>query len=148
MSGHAEVYIASREAQSKYTYYLLAVVGACLAFALNQTRDARMSLWQIPLAAAVVSWLASFLFGCFHLHRAGSALYANCALFSVSDDNPDLGNNPFLVEAASAGIRDAMEHHVEKAKNWSVWQFWMLVAGGLFYIVWHVVEMWLRTAFR
>jgi uncharacterized protein (DUF2336 family) len=56
----ATVYNALRTAQEKYAYFLLAAAGAAIAFAVNQTHDAKLSWAQLPLAAAVLSWGCSF----------------------------------------------------------------------------------------
>ena len=75
-----EVYRALRQAQDKYTYFLLAAAGAAIALAVNQTQGAAMAWSQVPLAAGVLSWCLSFFFGCRHLAYVNSTLYANAEL--------------------------------------------------------------------
>jgi len=141
-----EVFRALREAQSKYVYFLLAAVGAAIALALSQTHDSRLSWWQLPLAAAVVSWGLSFIFGCSHLQYVSSTLYANSELLRVqAGSHPRAGTHPEIIAAASDGIREAIENNSEKANRRAHLQFWMLIAGAVLYIGWHVIEMWLRT---
>lgn len=50
-----EVYKALREAQNKYTYFLLAAAGVAIALAVNQTQGTAVAWSQIPLAAAGLS---------------------------------------------------------------------------------------------
>ncbi len=140
-----EVYRALREAQGKYTYFLLAAVGAAIALAVNQTQGAAMAWSQLPLAAGVVSWGLSFFFGCRHLAYVSSTLYANAELLRVeSGQHPETGTHPQMMAAASAGIRQAIESNSKRANRLGHLQFRFLVAGAVLYIVWHALEMYLR----
>ena len=139
-------YRALLDTQRKYTYFLLAAAGAALAFALNQTQGVGFSWSQIPLAIAVLCWGLSFLSGCRYVHYLGSTLYDNCMLGQVlSGQDPDLGAHPQLVHAASERIRQRIKSNSETAGRIGKGQFRWLVCGGLFYIVWHVLEMALRV---
>ncbi len=141
-----EVYRALRESQNRYTYFLLAAAGAAIALAVNQTRAAALAWHQAPLALAVLSWASSFLFGCRHIAYVNSTLYANAAYLQViSGQHPELsGAHPQLVAAAKDGIRSAIEHNSDCANRNSHRQFRLLVAGAVFYVVWHILEMYLR----
>jgi hypothetical protein len=48
-----EVYKALREAQNRYTYFLLAAAAAAISVALNQTQAATLRLSHVPLGFAV-----------------------------------------------------------------------------------------------
>lgn len=140
-----EVYKALREAQNKYTYFLLAAAGAAIALAVNQTRGTAMTWSQIPLAAAGLSWGLSFFFGCRHLAYVNSTLYANFELLRVENgQHPEVGAHPQMMAAASEGIRRAIETNSERGNRMGHWQFRFLIAGALLYVVWHVLEMYLR----
>lgn len=141
-----EVFRALREAQSKYTYFLLAAAGAAIALAVTQTQGIGMAWSQIPLAAGALSWGLSFFFGCRHLAYVSSALYANAVLFQVeSGQHSEVGEHPQRVAAASGGIREAIEINSERANRLGHLQFRFLVAGAVLYIVWHVLEMYMRS---
>lgn len=141
-----EVYRALREAQNRYTYYLLFAAAAAIALCVNQTHGAALSWAQVPLAAAALCWGLSFFFGCRQLAYVQSSLYANMALLEVEDGrNPLAGAHPQLVAAASGGIRQAIEHNSNRANRYGRWQFRLLVAGALLYVAWHVLEMYLKT---
>ncbi len=142
-----EVYRALREAQTRYTYFLLATAGAGIGLAVNQTQGAHLSVSQVPLGLAVLSWGLSFFFGCRHLADVASALYANAEVLRVeSGENPDVGQHPQMVAAASTGIREAIEFNADRANRFGHWQFWFLVGGAVLYVAWHVLEMYLRSA--
>jgi len=144
-----ELYRQLRTSQDKITYFLLAAAASGIALAVNNTAGSILSYSQIPLALAVVSWGLSFYFGCQHLHYVASTLYANAALLDVlKGRHKEVGQNPHLIEAASSGIREAMESNIEIASKYGTWQFRLIVAGALFYIGWHLTEMAIRTITR
>jgi hypothetical protein len=141
-----EVYRALREAQNRYTYFLLAAAGAAIALAVNQTQTAELAWSQLPLAAAVVLWGLSFFFGCRHLVYISSNLYANSALFQVArGEHRAAGTHPQMIAETSQVIVQAIESNNRKASRFAKWQFELLVAGAIAYVVWHVLEMYLRT---
>ena len=141
-----EVYRSLREAQTKYTYFLLAVAGAAIALAVNQTQGAAITWYQIPLALGVLSWGLSFFFGCGHVSYVNSALYANAILLQVhSGQHPEVGTHPQKMAATSEGILQAFESNSDRANRLGNLQFRLLVAGAVLYVVWHVLEMYLRS---
>ncbi len=141
-----DTYRALLDTQKKYTYFLLAAAGAAVAFALNQTQGSDIDWSQIPLAVALVCWGFSFLSGCRYVHYLSSTLYAACVRFQVmSGQHPDCGTHPQKMQAAMAGIGQAIESNSEIANRIGRRQFRWFVCGGLFYIAWHVLEMALRV---
>jgi hypothetical protein len=141
-----EVYRQLRAAQDKYTYFLLAATGAAIALVVNQTQGSTLSWSLAPLAVAVLCWGLSFFFGCRHLEYVSSNLYANAEFLKVqSGEHPEVGQHPQMMAAASEGIHQAFEANTLRANRLAKLQFRFLVAGAIFYIAWHVLEMWLRT---
>ena len=135
-----------RTSQDKYAYFLLAAVGASIAFALNQTQGISLEKSQIPLAISVLLWGFSFFFGCRHLQYVSSTLYANIEMLKIeSGRHPNIGNHPQVVAAASEGARSAIESNSETSNNLAKLQFRLFIAGVVFYIFWHTLEMWLRS---
>jgi hypothetical protein len=131
---------------SKYTYFLLTAAGAAIAFATTQTGTLGLSWHQVPLAISVGLWGASFYSGCKFLAYTRSIAYANYELLKVEEgSHPETGRNLDLMRAASAGIRSAMNENSEKADFWANWQFRCLGIGAVFYVAWHVWEMYVRT---
>lgn len=142
-----EVFRVLRESQSKYTYFLLAAAGAAIGFSLSQTKDVSLAESQWPLGLGVLLWGISFFFGCRHLAYVNSTLYANAALLKI-ESGQDLGggNHPQGMQAASEGVRNAIEKNSESANQLGHWQFRFLIAGAVCYIIWHVLEMYLRIS--
>ncbi len=134
------------DTQRKATYVLLAAAGGAIAFALNQTQGIALTWSQIPLFIALAFWGLSIFSGYRYIQYLASTLYASCVRFQVlSGEHPDCGTHPQKMQAAADGISQAIESNSEIANRIGKRQFWWLIYGGLFYIVWHVVEMALRV---
>jgi hypothetical protein len=137
-----EVYRAHREAQNRYTYFVLAAAGAAIAFAITKTEGLPLAWRQGWVGAAVLCWGLSFFFGCRHLNYISSSLYANAELLTIQAGEHRLtGQRPEMIKAASQGIIAAIESNGEKANRFAKWQFRLLIAGSLFYVAWHVSLM-------
>jgi hypothetical protein len=142
-----EVFRQFRQAQDKYAYFLLAAAGAAIGLAVNQTQTATLKWSQLPLAGAVLCWGASIVCGCAYVGHLTSSLYSNMALLQVeSGKHPQAGTHPEMIAIASGAIRDALQSNSEKTTRLGNRQFRFLVVGAAFYVGWHVLEMWLRTA--
>jgi len=151
MSDSSEQYLHSRllESQLKYSYFLLAAAGAAIAFALKQTETAPILLRQIPLGFAVGCWALSFYFGCKYLSWAHATLLSNAALHQIQRGT----FTEFPLPPGEAAARFAEEEfrkitytNAEGASWRAQWQFRLLIAGAIAYIVWHVLGMVARTA--
>jgi hypothetical protein len=135
------------QAQSKHTYFLLAVSASAVALAVHQTEARALAISLIPLGLAVLSWAGSFYCGCMQLSYVAATLRANAALFEVQAGNhPQIGHDVQRMAAASDGIREAAESNAANAGRYHNSQFRLLLLGAILYIAWHVLEMALRTA--
>ena len=123
-----EIHRALREAQGRYTYFLLAAAGAAIALAVNQTQGLSLSWSQIPLGLAITAWGLSFFCGCRRLEYVSSNLYANAELLRVeSGQHPQFGNHSDYIAATSEGLRAAFEKNADSANRFGHWQFRLLV---------------------
>lgn len=142
-----ELYRHLRTSQDKYAYFLLAAVGASIAFALNQTQGLALERSQIPLAISVFLWGLSFFFGCRHLQYVSSTLYANIEMLRIERGlHADVGSHPQALAAASAGVRSAIESNSNTSNLLAKLQFGLFISGVVFYVFWHALEMWLRSS--
>ena len=134
------------ESHNKYTYFLLAVVGAAITLVVNQTKGASLSWSQLPLAAALVAWALSFFFGCRNRKYDTKCLYTNARLLDVLAGRSNLAcTNPIIIQVANEEYNKTFEDSSSKGARFSILQFRFLVAGAVLYLVWHVLEMYLRT---
>lgn len=141
-----ELYRTFRAAQERYTYFMLAASGAAIAFAVTKTQDATLAWSQIPLAISITCWGLSFYCGCNNLRYVGSTLYANFEMLKIqTGQHPQVGNHPQMIDAASSGIRSAIETNSNRASMYARLQFSLLIIGAVSYVGWHTYEMYLRT---
>ena len=82
-----ETYLAvigtHRDLYIRHAFYLLAVVGAAVGFALNQTQGAVLAWLQIPLGLAMSSWFSNFYFGLRQLRSVLATLDINSLLLAL-----------------------------------------------------------------
>lgn len=140
-----ELFRQHRQGQDKYIYFLLAAVGAAIGFALAQTKGAALAWSQVPLGLAVLCWAGSFYAGCQRIRFIEASLRSNADLLQVeAGRHPNTGMHPHAIAIASSELRSIFEKQGDGAKAFATWQFALLVAGAGLYVVWHVVEMFLR----
>ena len=139
---YSEVASAHRDLYVKLSFYLLAVTGAAVGFALNQTRGNVLAWSQIPLGLAMVSWALSFNFGIRQLRNVLTTLHANMLLLAIKSDH-DIPEWMNFLEAPKI-LKERVEQHGKRAGEFHVWQVKALLMGMLFYVGWHVLEMYFR----
>lgn len=142
-----EMYRQFRTAQDKYVYFLLTAAGAGIALAVNQTKSEGLQLSQIPLALCIMSWGLSFFSGSrFALHSI-SAIYTNTKLYLAQQGlDPIAGNHSQKIELACGVYEKSLQKDQEALAKHGRRQFRFLVVGACMYLVWHVLEMWLRSS--
>lgn len=141
-----EIHKQHRTGQDKYTYFLLAVTASAVAFAVQKTSDITITWSLFPLGLAVLLWGISFFFGCKNLLWVQTSIYSNYSLLQLQKGvHPEQPDHPQMLEAAIAGVRSALESNVNNVQFYGVWQFRLLIAGAVFFLAWHVLEIVLRT---
>ena len=135
-----------RTAQDKYTYFLLAICASAIAFSVQATKTETISYSLLPLGLAVACWGGSFFAGCRSIQYVNSTLYANLQYLKVKSGNlAEVGNNPHYIQAASEGIMQAMESNSNVCNSYSTSQFRLAIFGGILFVLWHIVKMWVRS---
>jgi len=141
-----ELHRQLRTVQDKYTYFLLAIAAAAVAYAIKLTTDSTLSFSMIPLGLAILGWGLSFFYGCRQLNYVSSTIYANYELIRVQKgEHPEAGSNPQIIAAASEGIRQAIESNSDKVSFFAKLQFRFLIAGSTLFLAWHIIEMALKS---
>lgn len=146
MSEKIELFKQFSKDQEKFTYYIIALSVTAIGFSIVRTSGLELSYNQIPLAIAILSWGISVYSGFCFLEYRMSTSYANIELFNVHEGkNKDVGNNPVLQQAATEGINEAIKSNSDEAfKYWKL-QKKMFYAGVVFYVFWHILEMYILT---
>jgi hypothetical protein len=141
-----EMHKQHRMGQDKYTYFLLAVAAAGIAFSIEKTTGQKLNWAMLPLAAAVILWALSFYFGCKNLYWVQTSIGANYSLLQlqkgVHSNQPD---DPQKLEAAKRGVSSALDSNMNNAAFYNRWQFRLLVSGAICFITWHIVKMIIST---
>ncbi len=141
-----EIYRTYQASQDKYIYFLLSATIAAIGFAVTQTKDLKLSAYLIPLGISIICWGFSFFCGCRNRLYFNAILYANYDLLRVqSGEYPEIGGHLQKIEAASKGIKNAMETNNERLVWHSKWQLNLFLIGAAAYILWHMLEMYLRA---
>ena len=141
-----EVQRQFRNQQEKLTYYLIALSVTSIGFAVYQTSDAPLSDHQVPLGLAVLCWGLSIFCGIRFLGVLLTQLFANNTYLEVvNGQHPEIGNHPGKIDAAVKGLNSALTINRSKAKRLSKFQDNFFYAGVIIFLIWHVLEMYLRT---
>jgi hypothetical protein len=134
------------ESQDKYTYFLLAAAGSCIALSVSRTTGVAPTWPMFLLGAAVVSWAWSIWQGVQNRRYHQAILYANADLLKVAaGTHPEVGQHPAAIEAAAQGILKAMTANIEKAASFAIWQLYLLLTGAGFFLLWHVIDMFVNS---
>jgi hypothetical protein len=152
-----ELYKQIRTHEDKYTYFLLAIAASAIAFSMQQVHDRPFSFGLIPLALSVLLFGFSFYFGCKNLQYISINLFDEFELnkvihgefdFDNLSDSPEhlkQPNHPDFIESASKGLKRAIKEINNKIYKFSQRQFFFLIAGAVSYVLWNIVEMWIRS---
>jgi hypothetical protein len=141
-----EVYKTLQVSQDKYTYFILAATIAAIGFTIKQTQNLKLQLSLIPLGISILLWGLSFFWGCRNREYYNSILYANYELLKVQNGrHPEIGTHPQMMQAASKGIMQAIESNSDRANKLGHLQMKTFIFGVISYLVWHILEMYLRT---
>ncbi len=144
-----QIFKTLRDHQNRYSYFLLAAVGAGIALSIRQTQNSLLSWSLLPLGVAVLLWGISFYCGCRYLAYIAVSLHVNVDLLRAQQGtHSEIGRDPMAVQAGCQILREIFEEKSKRANRNSLWQFRFLVAGSLAYITWHILEMYSRAANR
>jgi hypothetical protein len=114
---------------------------------VQKTDNAVLSWTLAPLGLAARAWGASFYCGCKNLIRVQTAVMANYNLLQLTHGtHPEQPDHPEASKAAWRGTRTALKTNVDRAQFYALSQFRLAIIGALLFLVWHVVEIYVRTA--
>jgi ABC-type transport system involved in multi-copper enzyme maturation permease subunit len=135
-----------REKQEKYVYYLIALSVSAIGFSIYRTENQSLAYSKIPLALAVISWSISIYCGLKFLKYVISNLYANNDYYEITNGrHPELGKDPELIECGIKGFMEAMKINSKEMKKYFNFQSYLFYFGIVLFIVWHIIEMYLKT---
>lgn len=136
----------TRRAQEKYDYWLMAVAASCIALAVHNTRSSPLKWSLLPLAFAVAAWALSFIAGCCRQSLIEKFMNINVQQLQLqAGTHPNAGGNPEAINLGLGETGNALARTNTKLTAWRRVQFWFLVGGAASYLIWHILEMGLRT---
>lgn len=130
------------DAWNKYTYFILAITTASIAFALQRSEGATWGWGLSPLALSLLLWAGSFYCGISEVRQSTKAIGANYSMLQlVAGNHPNQPSNPAHIEPAKQGIAEAINSIVRRAKVLHVWQLRLYMYGAVSYMVWHFMRV-------
>ena len=144
-----ELYGHHREFQNKYVYFLLAVAASGVAFAIQKSEGATAQWPLVPLALAVLCFGFSFFFGLRQLRWIGATLGANYTVLQLKNNvHAHQPQTDEELHYAIEAVTSTQNENRKKADTAGEWQIRLLFAGGIFFIVWHSLDIYLNTFYR
>lgn len=146
MEEQREIRNQFRQQQEKFVYYLIALSVSAIGFSVYKTTGQQLKWIQLPLGISILSWGFSIFCGLRFLKYLISTLYANNDYFVIiQGKNPEIGNHQQKIEAATSGIKEAMNSNSTKANSYFKWQERLFYLGIILFLVWHIIEMYKLT---
>ena len=135
------LYEKYHDSMEKYTYYILGITVVSIGFIISNNMKINISLTSIPLGLSVLILSISFWFGLKHLAYVQSTMYANFELLKIElDENPSIPQNSAYIDAASKGIRSAIEINSKRSHLYAQWENRLMILGMLSYFIFIVLN--------
>jgi len=132
-----------RQQQERYVYYVLALSVSSIGLGIYRTSGLPLKWSQIPLGISVICWGISIFCGLMFVKYVLSNLYANNAYFEISNGrHPYAENSTTTLEADIKTIKKAIESNGQTAEKHFNWQGRLFYTGIVFFILWHILEMY------
>ncbi len=142
MDKETELWRTHRSMQEKQAYFLMAASGACIGFALTQSKDMALTSMMAPLGAALLFWAVSFLLGCRHIEQVLAITFSNLGLIRIQTGrDPRSGRDPQLIALGDEVLKEIISDQQTKSVNASKWQSRCLILGTGCYVAWQVLLM-------
>ncbi|KEO72941.1 hypothetical protein [Anditalea andensis] len=143
MEEQREIQRQFRQQQEKFVYNLIALSVTAIGFSIYKTTGQPLKWIQLPLGTAILCWGLSIFCGLSLLKYVISTLYANNTYFDIIQGrNSEIGNHPQKIEAATSGVKQAMDINSNRASSYSKWQERLFYLGIVLFLVWHITEMY------
>lgn len=132
--------------REKFIYYMIALGVTAIGFSVLRTADEPLKFGQIPLGLAIMSWLLSIHFGFLNIVRTLTVLRSNIAfLYIKAGINPLDGTKMPDIDNPTDIIEKSIKKSNEKTSLYFNKQRATLYSGIIFFIIWHLLEMYLRV---
>jgi hypothetical protein len=143
-----ELHKQYKAAQDKYIYFLLAAAASAIGFAMTQTKTEALTIFQIPLALGVFSWVVSFYSGLQCIEFATSVTYQNFNYSQFKRKLSGLTQDAKTLELAQQielDFTNTTDLQAKKLNFYGKLQGSSLLFGAFCYIIWHILRMYNLT---
>lgn len=145
MNAQKELKKEYRERQEKYVYYVIALCVTAIGFSVYNTMGRSIKYSQLPLAFAVCSWAISILCGLRFIGNQIGALRINTIFLDIADGrDKDVGSDPQEIAYALKIMEEKIDKFSGETSKLLSRQLFLFYAGMVLFIVWHVLEMYLK----
>ncbi len=143
MDTEIELYKQHSQKQEKYVYYTIALSVASIGFSVHKTTGVGLEYIQIPLGISVICWGLSIFCGLRFLKYVLITIYANIDFNKIVEGrHPTVGNSMQSIEAASSGIKAAIDKNGKAMNALFKWQELLFYLGIVLFITWHILKMY------
>ena len=121
---------------TQFYQLIIAVDGALIAYAIKQVEGRELTSTLILCGLAVLCWAASFYYGVTSIRRL-----IGSRIIDIFRSGAKVKENAEFSEMAYQEYRKVAQQAIDFNKR----MFSFLYAGGIFYTIWQLIEMWLKT---
>lgn len=135
------------ERQQKFIYYIIALCVTAIGFSIHSTSGKELSYSQIPLGLAILLWSISIYWGFLSLKAIINYLKNMNEGFERmlgSYKGMEFGDSSYSSLSETREYKFAQKEKAKSAFNFKVQEVSFLL-GVLAFIIWHVLEMYLRS---
>lgn len=147
MSDNNEVELIKiyKAAQEKYIYFLMAVAGSGIGFAIVQTKVEKLAYHHSLWGTSILLWALSFLCGLQFVEHLISSTFQNANYLGFKRELAQcpVEQRKSLEVDGSKAYKTTMNRHQQSMEFFGKWQMYLLLLGVLFYVVWHVYRMYI-----
>jgi len=134
---HNEARESYRAQHIKYTYYIIALSVAAIAFTVHQTFELKIKITQIPLGLAISCWIFIIYNGLSFLQGNLKFLADNILLFEMLKQLPYAMDNQEVSKLFLETLGPLSKRNEKKPKM-QLYSFYLAI---IFFISWRVIEM-------
>lgn len=147
MNNQIRIQSEHRIQQQKFIYYLIALCVTSIGYSVYRTIGVGLNYSQIVLLFSIVSWSISIFYGLKFLKISIEVLYKNNMWYDVRNKRlQELKDaTDETIEQVANKLQEHINNRVENNSKHIKYQENLFYVGMVFFIIWHILEMYLKT---
>lgn len=130
-----EIQLQTREHQTKFVYYILALNVAAIGFTVHQTFNQKLEFYYILLGGSLLFWTSCIICGFQFLQVLIKGLISNSDYFSFIKDYSHLD------DIAKEILIEKVDKYNKKSKWYFKYQQVFFYLGVALFLIWHISRM-------